>query len=113
MPQHAGDRMMEGDISQLVALLREEERACDEGFVADVDWLIELDAAFATRRRSAIRRWAVDAGSAVAIAAIGYVIADNAQPGALALPAMVSTPLLIAALVPAFWIVTKAQSLAA
>lgn len=105
--------MMEDDISELVVLLREEERACDEGFVADVDWLIELDATFAARRRAAIRRWAIDAGSAVAIAAVGYVIAGNAQGGALALPAMVSTPLLIAALVPAFWIATKSQSLAA
>lgn len=102
--------MMEDDIPELVALLREEERPCDERFVADVDWLVGLDSAFARRRRASIRRWAIDAGSAVALAAVGYAIAGNA-PSAGAVPAMVSIPLLVAALVPAFWIVTKSQNL--
>jgi hypothetical protein len=102
---------MEND-SELTALLREEDRPCDEVFVDDVDWLIGLDIDLAKRRREAVRRWPIDLGSAVAVGAVGYVIAGNAQGVALDIPTMLSIPLLIAAFVPALWLFTRSQSLA-
>jgi hypothetical protein len=103
---------MEDENSGLTVLLREEDRPCDEVFVDDVDWLIGLDIDLATRRRDAMRRWSIDLGSAVAVGAVGYVIADNAQGMAFDIPAVLSIPLLIAAFVPALWLFTRSQSLA-
>jgi len=100
---------MDDDFSDLAALLRETDRPSDEAFVTDMEWLIRLDAAYAEQRRAMVRRWAVDAASAVAIALICYVIAATAS-GAPAPPQMLSLPLLAAAVVPAFWLLAKASS---
>lgn len=103
---------MEDDHPALTALLREEERPSDDAFVDDVDWLIDLETDLAARRRAAVRRWAIDLGSAMAIGAVGYVIADHAPGVALDIQAVWSIPLLIASFVPALWLFTRSQSLA-
>jgi hypothetical protein len=103
---------MEDDHSALTALLREEERPCDEAFVDDVNWLIGLDTDLAARRGDAVRRWSIDLGSALAVGAVGYAIADHAPGVALDSQAVLSIPLLIAAFVPALWLFTRSQSLA-
>lgn len=103
---------MEDVHAALTALLREEERPCDEGFVHTVDWLIELDTDLTARRRDAVRRWSIDLGSALAVGAVGYVITDSAPSIALDSHSVLSVPLLIAALVPALWLFTRSQSLA-
>lgn len=103
---------MQDNHSALTALLREEERPCDEAFVDDVDWLIGLDADLPARRRDAVRRWSIDLGSAMAVGAVGYVIADNATDMGLNIGAVLSIPLLIVSVVPALWLFTRSQSLA-
>jgi hypothetical protein len=103
---------MEDNHSALIALLREEERPCDEAFVDDVDWLIGLDTDLAARRRDAVRRWSIDLGSAMAVGAVGYVIADNAPDLIFNIGAVVSIPLLIASVIPALWLFTRSQSAA-
>lgn len=102
--------MMEQDNPDLVALLREEERPADEAFVSDMDWLVELDVAFERRRRAALRRWAIDLGSAGVVGCVAYVLASNAPvlPGAL--PMTFLAPLLAATAVPVLWLLARSST---
>ncbi|MGK6318015.1 hypothetical protein [Sphingomonas sp. DT-204] len=101
---------MDEDLSDLVALLREEERPADDAFVSDVEWLIELDLAFERRRRSTLRRWAVDLGSAGAVGCVAYVLANNAPAELGALSMMFSAPLLAATAVPVLWLLARSAT---
>jgi hypothetical protein len=111
MPVDVGGDMTDEHFSELSALLREAEVQPDEAFVADVQWLIDLDIAYARQRRALIRRWVVDLGSALSVALIGYVIAENAPNTMAALPSIVSLPLLAAAAVAAVWLSTRSPNL--
>lgn len=104
--------MMEEDFSKLAALLREAEPSPDEAFVADVQWLIDLDIAFAKKRRAVVKRWGIDLGSVLAVGTIGYAIADNTPNHMAALPPMISVPLLAAAAVAGLWLSIRSPNLA-
>jgi hypothetical protein len=101
---------MDQDLADLVALLRAEKRPADDAFVSDVEWLIELDLAFESRRRSTLRRWAVDLGSAGAVGCVAYVLASTATTELGALPMMFSAPLLAAAAVPVLWLLARSST---
>lgn len=102
--------MMDVDLADLVALLREEERPADNAFVSDMDWLIELELAFANRRRATLRRWAIDLLCAGTVGCVAYVLANNAPvlPGALSMTLF--APLLAATAVPALWLLARSST---
>jgi len=102
--------MMDQDLSDLVALLREEERPADDAFVSDVEWLIELDLAFERRRRATLRRWAVDLGSAGAVGCVAYVLANNGPAELITPPMMFSAPLVAATAVPILWLLARSST---
>ena len=103
--------MMDEDLSDLITLLHAEEQPADDAFVSDVEWLIELDLAFGRRRRSTLRRWAIDLASAGAVGCVAYVLAANAptEPGALPMM-MFSAPLLAATAVPILWMLARSST---
>lgn len=105
--------MMDQDLSDLVALLREAERPPDYAFVSDVEWLIELDLAFARRRRAMLRRWTADLGSACAVGCVAYVLASQAPSAQSALPMLFFAPLLAATAVPIIWLLARSSAHAA
>lgn len=105
--------MMDEDLSDLVALLREEARSADEAFVSDVEWLIDLDLAFARRRRTALRRWSIDLGSACAVGGVAYVLASSAPTALDTLSMPFFAPLLAATAVPILWLLARSSAPAA
>ena len=102
--------MDEETLSDLAALLREEERPADDAFVSDMDWLIELDIAFAKRRRTTLRRWAIDLGSAGAIGCVAYILASDAPVEIGALSTTFLAPLLAATAVPVVWLLARSST---
>jgi hypothetical protein len=102
--------MMDEDFSDLVALLRVEERPADDAFVSDVEWLIELDSMFQRRGRATLRRWAVDLSSACAVGCVAYVLAGSASAVPGALPMTFFAPLLAATAVPSLWLLARSST---